>query len=118
MKFLADENFPGPSVSLLRSKGFDVKWIAEVSPGITDIEVINLSNKEDRIVLTHDSDYGELIFKHDHKPKAGVIYFRLMSFTPTNPAEILLNVLNKDVIFRYKLIVIDMNSIRERSFYE
>ncbi|GAB4240925.1 MAG: hypothetical protein Tsb0034_17680 [Ekhidna sp.] len=116
MKFLADENFPGPSVSILRINELDVKWISETSPGISDEEVINLANREDRIILTHDSDYGELIYKGGHKPKAGVIYFRLSSFQPTDPGNIFLKMLASYTSFSDKLVVIDGNSIRERKF--
>lgn len=36
MKFLANENFPGPSIAYLRDNNIDVKSIAEHSPGISD----------------------------------------------------------------------------------
>ncbi|WP_420577049.1 DUF5615 family PIN-like protein [Ekhidna sp.] len=116
MKFLADENFPGPSVSILRENELDVKWISEISPGISDEEVINLSNSEERTILTHDSDYGELIYRAGHKPKSGVIYFRLSNFKPSDPGKIFLEILESYSSFSARLVVIDGNSIRERKF--
>lgn len=116
MKFLADENFPGPSVSILREKQIDVKWIAETAPGIPDEDVINLSNDEDRVILTHDSDYGELIYRVGHRPKSGVIYFRLSAFKPSDPGNILIEILKSYSSFTGRLVVIDGNSIRERRF--
>ena len=38
--FLADEQFPIPSVSLLRNAGYEVCRIVEESPGIEDMEVM------------------------------------------------------------------------------
>jgi len=36
MKFLANENFPFPSIKFLRNKGFDVISISEELSGISD----------------------------------------------------------------------------------
>jgi predicted nuclease of predicted toxin-antitoxin system len=62
--FLANENFPRPSTILLREKGFTVKSIQEDSPGIEDPEVMQLASYLNLIILTFDSDYGELIFRY------------------------------------------------------
>lgn len=64
MRFLANENFPVPSVRTLRETGIEVKSISENSPGISDKEVIQIAQKEKLIILTFDKDYGELIFRH------------------------------------------------------
>jgi predicted nuclease of predicted toxin-antitoxin system len=116
MKFLANENVPGPTIRFLRDNKFDLTAISEISPGLTDNQVMEIATLEERIIITHDSDYGELIFKHGHKPSAGVIYFRLVSFEPDDPAKIILNLLKKDLSFANKLTVIDSQSIRQRSY--
>ena len=33
MRFLANENFPNPSIKILRENGFDVRSTAEEMPG-------------------------------------------------------------------------------------
>ena len=33
MRFLADENVPGPAVATLRARGHDVRWVKEAMPG-------------------------------------------------------------------------------------
>lgn len=43
MKFLANENFPGPSIKLLRHQGLDVLSIMEFQPGMSDEQVMNLA---------------------------------------------------------------------------
>ncbi len=63
MKLLANENFPLRSVSYLREKGFDIKAIGVESPSIKDREVMEIAMREDRLILTFDRDYGELIFR-------------------------------------------------------
>jgi len=42
---------------------------------------------EDRIILTFDRDYGDLLFKRRLAPPAGVIYLRFDPATPLEPAE-------------------------------
>jgi predicted nuclease of predicted toxin-antitoxin system len=94
MKFLANENFPGLSVKTLRESGFDVRYICEDFPSISDKAVLELAILEKRTILTHDRDYGELIFKYDFRPQEGVIYFRIDDYLPNEPAEIVLRLLS------------------------
>jgi predicted nuclease of predicted toxin-antitoxin system len=63
MWFLANENFPLPSVRLLRQAGYDVASVTEDSPGIEDSEVLTRAANEQRVVITFDRDYGELIYR-------------------------------------------------------
>ena len=70
---LADENFPLSSYNLLQNRGYDIEHILLNQPGIPDEEVINIAIESDRIILTFDSDIGELVFKFGYKP-TGVIY--------------------------------------------
>lgn len=115
MKFLANENFTAASFRLLKSNGIDIIWITEFSPVISDNEVMEVAMSEDRIILTHDSDYGELIFKHNYRPP-GVIYFRLAQYEIDEPAIILIEMINQEHDFRGRLTVIDSDSIRERKY--
>jgi len=55
---LANENTPKSSVELLRTWGHDVVSVGEKVPGISDREVLELAAREDRVVVTFDSDYG------------------------------------------------------------
>jgi predicted nuclease of predicted toxin-antitoxin system len=61
MKFVANENFPGPSIQFLLNNNIEIKSIAQLSPGITDEQVMNLAIQEGLIILTHDS--GPSAFK-------------------------------------------------------
>lgn len=38
MRFLANENFPGPAVRALEASAHDVVWVRLVMPGATDEE--------------------------------------------------------------------------------
>jgi len=80
MKFLANENIPRASFRFLKDKGWDIEHIGETNMGVTDKEVMELAISEDRIIITFDSDYGELVYKYGYKP-TGVIYLRIQDFT-------------------------------------
>lgn len=116
MKFLANENFPGPSIAFLRNNGIDIKSIAEHCPGISDEQVMKQAIDEKRAIVTHDSDYGELIYKHGYKPAAGVIYFRIDVFEPIDPGKILLDLIKQNIDFTNNLTVVSHIALRQRSY--
>ena len=62
----------------MRKLGYDIISIAEESPSIRDEEILTNAYLTERIILTNDKDFGDLIFlnKLQHK---GVILFRLKS---------------------------------------
>ena len=63
MRLLINENIPLASVIALREAGHDVLSISEHSPGIPDELVMAIAHNEQRIVVTFDRDYGELVFR-------------------------------------------------------
>ncbi|MBL7726593.1 MAG: DUF5615 family PIN-like protein [Dinghuibacter sp.] len=116
--FLANENFPGPSVTLLRNNGYVVKSIAETTPGIADEEVLRIAINDELIILTFDSDYGELIFRYAHATPPSVVYFREKSNTPNFAGETLLKILSGNLItLANAFTVVEYNGIRQR-FYK
>ncbi|MFN2395175.1 MAG: DUF5615 family PIN-like protein [Bacteroidales bacterium] len=117
IKILANENIPQKSVSLIKDSGIDIKSIGIENPSISDNEVIELANHENRTIITFDGDYSELIYKHGFKPKAGVIYFRIRNIKPDALAVHLLKILKtSNLDFNNKMTVIDNRKIRQRSF--
>jgi predicted nuclease of predicted toxin-antitoxin system len=82
MRLLANENVPGLLVQELRVRGHDVKWILEVSPGATDTAVLEMAQRERRIALTFDKDFGELAWRKGTPAAAGVIVLRLSAPSP------------------------------------
>ncbi|MEK6476718.1 DUF5615 family PIN-like protein [Catalinimonas sp. 4WD22] len=117
MKFLANENIPLASIFFLRELGFDVQSIGLDNPSIFDAEVMNIAIKENRTIITHDSDYGELIFKHGFRPKAGVIYIRMQPSTPLETAKIVEDLVgNRKISLEHALTVVDANGIRQKKY--
>ncbi len=115
MNFLANENFPRISIRLLRNAGYNIVSVIEDTPGAKDCDILKRAQEENRIILTFDRDYGELIYRHKLFTPAGIVYFRFNPATPQEPAEILLNVLEKrEVILLNRFTVIERDKIRQR----
>jgi predicted nuclease of predicted toxin-antitoxin system len=106
MQFLADEDFPMPSVRLIRQAGYDVAAIVEDAPATPDRGVLARAVREGRYLLTFDRDYGELIYRHRLPAPLGVIYFRTIQWLPEEPAARLLPLLQADPTKFYGAFVI------------
>ena len=76
MRFLADENTDARVIKALRADGHDVASVAEAEAGIPDEKVLEWSNRERRILITEDLDFGELIFR-DAMPCYGLLQLRI-----------------------------------------
>ncbi len=77
MRFLLDESAEFRIATFLSLAGHDVTAIAHDYPhALSDHDVLAIARNEDRVLITNDSDFGELIFRQ-HLTHAGVIFFRL-----------------------------------------
>lgn len=116
--FLANENFPRPSIILLRENGYSVKSIQEDYPGIDDAAVIKIAQEQNLIVLTFDRDYGELIFRYTKENPPSVIFFREKGKYPAFAASSLLTLLiSSKIVLTGAFTVIESDNVRQR-FYK
>jgi predicted nuclease of predicted toxin-antitoxin system len=82
MKFLLDQSTDARLVTHLKHLGHDVTRIgSHYPPGLPDQEVLALAKQKQRILITDDRDFGELVFRL-HLPHAGVIFLRLGTYAP------------------------------------
>jgi len=63
VNFLADECCDALLVAGLRSDGHDVLYIKEIAPGSDDQAVLAMAAGQQRILLTEDKDFGELVVR-------------------------------------------------------
>ncbi|MBI1770091.1 MAG: DUF5615 family PIN-like protein [Bacteroidetes bacterium] len=94
MNFLAVEGVDFPVIVRLRENGHDVKSILEEFPASADDLVLGLANEENRILITLDKDFGELVFRLQ-KIHAGIILLRLEELTSEVKAEILIKIIEQ-----------------------
>ena len=77
-KLLADENIATSLVHQLRSADWDVTYVAEFEPGLTDQDVLQRSVLEKRCLLTEDHDFGDLVFRQQ-RISTGIVLLRIPS---------------------------------------
>lgn len=79
MRFQLDENADRRLVAFLVDQGHDVATVIDDYPQRTlDRDLLELARVEDRILITNDLDFGDLVMR-ERLPHAGVILFRLRS---------------------------------------
>jgi len=115
MRFLADEDVPLASIRRLRAAGYDVASIIEDSPGTKDESILARAHAEQRVILTFDRDYGELIYRRRLPVPVGVAYFRFAPATPKEPAELFLDLLQRRrIALEGQFTVIGRGWLRQR----
>jgi len=76
IRFVADVNVEKAIVDFLRTDGYDIKWVPDFDCEMADDDLLMLANKERRILITNDKDFGELTFLQK-KLSVGVILIRV-----------------------------------------
>ena len=114
IKFLTDENISASLVKAIRKNGYDVKDIKEEKLfGTKDNEILKIANKENRIVLTHDKDFANLLNSPltSHK---GVILLRFVNQSPKNVINHFIPLLNSELKdkFKNKLVIISEDFVK------
>jgi predicted nuclease of predicted toxin-antitoxin system len=114
MRFLLDQNFDRRFAAILRDLGHDVTVVSIDYPhGIPDHEVVAIAQREGRILLTHDTDFGELILR-EGLPHAGVILYRVRAREFAFKRDRLLAVLVDYADHLDRFVVVRENRVRIR----
>jgi predicted nuclease of predicted toxin-antitoxin system len=87
MKLLVDESVDRAVVERLRQDGHTVVYVAEVSPTMTDDDVLRSANDQSALVVTADKDFGELIFRQG-RAAGGIVLLRLAGLAPHAKAAV------------------------------
>ena len=70
---------------VLRADGHDVLYIGETAAGLSDVDVIVLALRENRLLLTEDKDFGDLVFRRE-RTVPGVVLMRIGAEAPVAKA--------------------------------
>jgi predicted nuclease of predicted toxin-antitoxin system len=107
VKFLADECCPAPVVRRLRTAGHDVVFIAEVGVKASDLEVLDVASRDERILITEDKDFGEHVVRRG-MIVPGVILLRLPATRGVDVAERVMQVveeLGEQLLGKYVVVL-------------
>ena len=94
LKFLVDESTGMAVVNYLRSISHDVLAVAEVMPQANDGDILARAEREGRILITNDKDFGEMVYRGGHL-HSGVLLFRLRDESVANRVRIAKAVLDE-----------------------
>jgi predicted nuclease of predicted toxin-antitoxin system len=76
VRWLVDECIDAGLVSHLRAAGHDVHYMAEIDPSVSDTIAMMRAQRELRILLTEDKDFGDLVFRRGH-PVPAIVLLRI-----------------------------------------
>lgn len=110
MKFLVDANLGRRFTNLLKQAGYDAVLIKDILPKASDEDILSFAEREERIVVTNDKDFGELVFSSG-KPVYGVILLRALATGAEKRFEMVKDILDKA---EGKFIVVREGRIRMR----
>jgi predicted nuclease of predicted toxin-antitoxin system len=115
MRLLADENIPLETVRALRNAGHDVFAASEAAPGVADEAHLDRARREERVVLTFDRGFGELVIRRPGAKIPGVILLRFLPANPGSVTTFLQELLARnDITWLGHLSVVDPAHIRQR----
>lgn len=113
-RLLANENVPGAAVVALREQGHDVAWVHEDNPGSSDRRVLEIAQREGRVLVTFDKDFGELAFREGVAASAGVVLFRITLSSPEHIARAAVAAFASDTKWLGHFAVVEDDRIRLR----
>ncbi len=101
LKFLVDVGVGKGIETYLREEGYDTKAVRDINPRMSDQEIIRLAVSQNRMVVTMDKDFGELVY-HSSMEHRGVLLLRLEDATGAEKLQII-----KHIIKNYRSRIID-----------
>ena len=117
MKILADENIEREFIEALREADFDVLSVRESHIGAADDEILQIAVENRAVVLTYDTDFGELIFRFGLECH-GVILLRVHGLSLAEKAQLtILAILEHEAEIENAFTVISENSVRIRKSF-
>ena len=114
MKVLLDTCVWGGAKNDLKAAGYDTLWVGDFLKDPGDEAVMDLANRENRVLITLDKDFGELaVIKN--KPHHGII--RIVDHRAIEQGQVCVYILKKYKadLEKNAVITVSKNRIRVRS---
>jgi predicted nuclease of predicted toxin-antitoxin system len=94
LRFLVDVNIGLAVTNSLRKSGYDVTFAGDVDWSMPDLQLLSLAQREERIIITMDTDFGELVY-HSGQPHAGVLLLRAPGATRDEKVQIVQEIIDR-----------------------
>ncbi len=93
MKFFADESIEHEVVKRLRQDHHQVLHVSEIQPGLNDDDVLARARDAQSILLTHDKDFGALVYQKKYLT-TGVVLCRLQDAKAEKKADLIADMIH------------------------
>lgn len=118
IKFLLGESISPETAHLLCELGYDAIHVNQTNlRGHFDEEIISYAEKDERIIITFDRDFGE-IWYYTSEIKVGIIVLKIKPQTVENANNVLSKFLKSNAIEKKKLqkslIILEAHKYRYR----
>ena len=111
MKLLADENIPTRTLDLLKDQGVDIVSILSFRLGLSDDDVLRVAQEQERVLVTFDRDFGELVFRKKAETK-GIVLLRFTPKSAEQLAQRLKALLESEAELEAHFVVLDEKRVR------
>ena len=115
MNFLLDVNVGTTIAEALQKAGHDVVRIALLNPRAAEALILDWAVSEQRVLLTYDSDFTELIFNDNAVPPPAVVYIRDEPIELAALAARIVTLVGSDFLLGHIHVVGD-HDVRKRKF--
>jgi predicted nuclease of predicted toxin-antitoxin system len=113
-QLLVDENFPMRAWEVLTSAGHDVAAVGRDAPGLDDVSILGWAVREQRVLVTYDTDFGDLIFQRGVPPPPAVLLVRPQPVEPEDALALVLGALAEPIDGAF--VVVTAQGLRRRPF--
>ncbi len=116
MQFKVDENLPVEIPEMLNNAGYDAKSVNDEGlQGIKDTFLIDICKKENRILVTLDTDFSDI---RNYSPEdfSGIIVLRLQAQTKFHVINVFKNIIplfQKEQVY-HRLWIVEESRVRIR----
>ena len=111
MRFLVDESSDKRLANLISRAGYDTLFVGDVMPTASDEDILSFVENENRVLISDDKDFGELVFRLK-RPTSGVILFRTLTTDPTERFDMIKDIL-AEVKGKFVVVREDRTRVRE-----
>ena len=94
LRFLVDADAGLAVAETLRLAGHDVLFVGDLDWHMTDDDILSLAVHEQRIILTLDTDFGELVYR-SRRLHAGVLLLRVPGADRREKSRIVQEIVNR-----------------------
>jgi predicted nuclease of predicted toxin-antitoxin system len=114
MRLLLDENLGARAAREVAAAGHDVASIATLAPSLNDRGVLELARTAQRVLITFDSDFGDLVFRLGVPPPGGIVYIRMHPIDDSLVGSWILRAL--EGWSNGSMVVVSQDAVRRRAF--